>query len=299
MSKRKDYYDALDDLLDRPIAFNPAFKKITGRTSAAVWLSQVYYWSKRTSDPDGWFWKTAKECEEETGLTDNEQKTAREICVKLGVVEEKLKGVPATLYYRLIKSKMYELLGVQFPTEQETEIPTEQETSSPSSSKQVSRRVGNINKNTEITSKITTTTTKFGNLFSEVNTLPYCDYPDDIRELCFEFCKLYHFTAPDKPKKTAKSQYSFWILSLTDLKTAGGEFGISALREQRKDFEEYMKEHNGVAPFTVSSPQSLVNAVRGKAALMRDPKYKHAHAPQQEIDPYASLRMSLERQGQL
>lgn len=156
MSKTKnDYYDALDKLLDRPIAFNPAFKRITGRTSAAVWLSQVYYWSKRTSNPDGWFYKTAKECQEETGLTDNEQKTAREICVKLGVVQEKLKGVPATMYYRLIRSRMYELLDLQFPTEQETEIPAEQETSKPQSSNQDSRDSVNINKKAEITTEIT------------------------------------------------------------------------------------------------------------------------------------------------
>lgn len=30
------FYDPLDDLLDRPIAFNPAFKKITGSTVAAT-----------------------------------------------------------------------------------------------------------------------------------------------------------------------------------------------------------------------------------------------------------------------
>lgn len=155
--KQKDYYDALDRLLDRPIAFNPAFKKITGRTSAAVWLSQIYYWSKRTNDPNGWFWKTAKECQEETGLTDNEQKTAREICVKLGVVEEKLKGVPATMHYRLIKSRMYELLGVQFPTEQETEIPVKQETTFPQNGEPVSDRVVNINRNTETTPETTQT----------------------------------------------------------------------------------------------------------------------------------------------
>jgi DnaD/phage-associated family protein len=171
MSKKREYYDALDDLLDRPIAFNPAFKKITGRTSAAVWLSQVYYWSKRTNDPDGWFWKTAKECQEETGLTDNEQKTAREICAKLGVVEEKLKGVPATLYYRLIKTRMYELLGVQFPTEQETEIPAEQETTSPSSRKQDSSTVGNIKRNAEITTEITTEIDSDAEIFTALSEL--------------------------------------------------------------------------------------------------------------------------------
>ena len=113
--------------------------------------------------------------------------------------------------------------------------------------------------------------TPFGNLVSEVNALPYCDYPDNVREMCFEFCKLYHFDAPNKPKGKSKSQFSFWIMSLTELVTASGEFGIDVLREHRRDFESYMQTHGGVAPFTISSPQSLVNVVRGKAAQMRAP----------------------------
>src|SRR5690349_12811527 len=92
-SNKEKFHDALDDLLDRPIAYNPAFRKITGRTSAAVWLSQQWYWAKRTKDPDGWVYKSARECTEETGLTDNEQSTARAICKSLGIVEEKLRGV--------------------------------------------------------------------------------------------------------------------------------------------------------------------------------------------------------------
>ena len=154
--KAKKYYDALDDLLDKPIAYNPAFKKITLRTSAAVWLSQVWYWSKRTSNKDGWFWKSARECKEETGLTDNEQKSARTLCLELGIIEEDLRGVPATMHYRLIKPKVYELLGIQFPTEQEsTEFPTPSGTGSPKRGKQVSHRARNINKESENTSVTT------------------------------------------------------------------------------------------------------------------------------------------------
>lgn len=149
-------------------------------------------------------------------------------------------------------------------------------------------------------SKSSSTSTVFGNLFSEVNALPFCDYPDDVREMCFEFCRLYHFTAPNKPKKRDKSQFSFWILSLTELVTASGEFGIGALREQRKDFEDYMSNHNGIAPFTVSSPQSLVNAVRGKAAAMRDPKFRSRKTDEEraEYNPFAGLMAVLEEQEQ-
>jgi hypothetical protein len=110
----KKYYDALDAILDRPIAFNPSFKKITGSTNAALLLSQAFYWSKRTNDQDGWFYKTRDEWCEETGLTLEELDGARTKCKTAGVIEETLKGVPATVHYRVNKPKVYELLGVQF-----------------------------------------------------------------------------------------------------------------------------------------------------------------------------------------
>jgi hypothetical protein len=116
------YHDALDDALDRPIAYNPAFRRITGSTVAGIFLSQAWYWSKRHKDDEGWFYKIGTEWEEETGLSRSEQETARKHCLRVGVMEEKLKGVPATMYYRVIKSKVYELLGVQFAETPQTEI---------------------------------------------------------------------------------------------------------------------------------------------------------------------------------
>jgi hypothetical protein len=110
---KKQYYDALDNLLDRPIAFNPSFKKITGSTNAALLLSQAFYWTKRTTDPDGWFYKTRDDWMDETGLTAEELDGARDKCKAAGVIEEKRKGVPATIHYRIIKPRVYELLGFQ------------------------------------------------------------------------------------------------------------------------------------------------------------------------------------------
>ncbi len=62
-------------------------------------LSQAIYWTPRTKDPEGWFYKSQKEWEEETGLTRSEQEIARKQLKQTGFWQEKLKGVPATLYY--------------------------------------------------------------------------------------------------------------------------------------------------------------------------------------------------------
>jgi len=114
--------DPMDDILDRPIAFNPAFKRITGSTVAALMLSQAWYWTKRTNDPDGWFYKTRVDWEDETGLTRYEQETARKVLCEKDIMVEHLRGVPATLHYKVNKSHVYDLLGVQFVGLQQTRL---------------------------------------------------------------------------------------------------------------------------------------------------------------------------------
>jgi len=89
------------DALDRPIAFHRVFVELTGSVAAALMLSQAVYWSKRTSDAGGWFYKTRDDWEQETGLTRREQETARKALRKADVWDEKRVGVPAQLHYRL------------------------------------------------------------------------------------------------------------------------------------------------------------------------------------------------------
>ena len=61
----------------RPVAYHPKLKKITGSTTATILLCQFIYWRGKESNKDGWLYKDSDEIEEETGLTYNEQKTAR------------------------------------------------------------------------------------------------------------------------------------------------------------------------------------------------------------------------------
>lgn len=88
------------DFMDRPIAFHRAFVPFAGVTGA-LFLSQALYWTKRTSDPDGWFYKTASDWEQETGLTRREQETVRKRLISLGILKEQKRGIPCKLYYRI------------------------------------------------------------------------------------------------------------------------------------------------------------------------------------------------------
>ena len=88
-------------LEDRPIAYHPLLAKVLGGVKQAVFVSQLLYWTGKGKRADGFIWKKQEEWTEETGLSANEQRTARKHLVKSGVLQEKLKGIPAQLYYRI------------------------------------------------------------------------------------------------------------------------------------------------------------------------------------------------------
>lgn len=92
---------AFADLMDRPIAFQRPLVRLGAGITGALMLSQAIYWSRRTDDADGWFYKSQPEWEDETGLTRYEQEGARKALCKLGVLEEVRQGVPAKLFYRV------------------------------------------------------------------------------------------------------------------------------------------------------------------------------------------------------
>lgn len=101
------------DLFDRPIAFHRCLAELSGSVAAGLMLSQALYWSKRTSDADGWFWKTAEDWQEETTLTRREQETARKSLREIdggNVWFEERRGVPAKLYFRLDTERLMTIL---------------------------------------------------------------------------------------------------------------------------------------------------------------------------------------------
>lgn len=96
-------------LSERPIAYMPVYARLAGSVTAGVMLSQAMYWTGKGQD-DGWFWKTSDEWERETCLTYCEQRTARAALLKIGVMEEVRRGVPAKLWYRVKLDVLAELL---------------------------------------------------------------------------------------------------------------------------------------------------------------------------------------------
>lgn len=95
-------------LLERPIAYQACFVRLGVGVTGAVLLSQLVYWHNRM---DGeWFYKTQKDIKDETGLSRDEQETARRRLVSTGVLYEVRRGVPAKLYFRVNAERLECLL---------------------------------------------------------------------------------------------------------------------------------------------------------------------------------------------
>ena len=103
-------WEELSRVLQRPIAFHRIFSDIGGGALNGLFLSQAFYWTKITKDPDGFFWKTQEEWEEETGITRYEQETIRRSLRSRGIIEEEKRGIPCKIYFRINKHNLLELL---------------------------------------------------------------------------------------------------------------------------------------------------------------------------------------------
>jgi len=92
------------------VAYYPSITNcITDSSTATLFFCQLFYWSDKTNDPDGWIYKDSDELKAETGLTYYEQTTAREKLIKLELLEEEYKRLDHKIRFRLDLDKFSEL----------------------------------------------------------------------------------------------------------------------------------------------------------------------------------------------
>jgi len=108
-------------LLKRPLVFHRVLVdipvQVNGKTTrlgilGALMLSQALYWQVRTTDEDGWFYKTRQDWERETGMTRREQETARKRLRLTAFWEEDNRGFPPRLHYRVDLAVLGEVLEI-------------------------------------------------------------------------------------------------------------------------------------------------------------------------------------------
>ena len=119
MSYREEVLAVAGDLTGDYVPYYPRLAKLVGGVKAAVMLSRAVSWTRQVTHSgdsrhkDGWFWKSIAEWREETGLSRREQDTGRATLKDMGLIEERLRGLPAQLHYRVDLDRLGTLLGQQ------------------------------------------------------------------------------------------------------------------------------------------------------------------------------------------
>ena len=93
----------------KTVSYKAEFAKALGSVPAAVMLSQAFFWQENARfktervkiGDEVYFAKTSKEWEEETGLSKDQQHTARKVLVAAGMMKEIKYGMPAVMHFRM------------------------------------------------------------------------------------------------------------------------------------------------------------------------------------------------------
>lgn len=159
--------EVVNSLLNPPIGYHGVLAKTLGSVPAAVMLSQGMYWQKvAESKGQEWFWVTADEWYNQTGITEESQKTARRIMKDAGFWNEKLMGLPAKLYFRIDAERLVAVIsryletGIQVAVDRRNKKPDNTRSSDGKFRQQVAVNNGNEEtkeENIEKTNEETTT----------------------------------------------------------------------------------------------------------------------------------------------
>ena len=103
----------------RPIAYYPKLAKPLGGVNASILFSHFFYWHDKTQHELG-VYRTAEEIELETGLSVQEQRTARAKLRERGILIETEKRIEHRIYYKLDLNAFDELMLQHSRTEEST-----------------------------------------------------------------------------------------------------------------------------------------------------------------------------------
>ena len=103
----------------RAVSYHPKLAKPWGGANAVLFFEQIFFWMDKTDNPLGVF-KTAAELETETGLSVQEQRTARAKLRERGILIETEKRIEHKIYYRIDLDKFNELVEAQHWGNQES-----------------------------------------------------------------------------------------------------------------------------------------------------------------------------------
>ncbi len=84
----------------RCVGYYPLIAMALGSVKTGIFICQLLYWQER-GEKGEWIYKSRKQMEEETGLSREEQDTAKRLLKRLKIIETKRAGIPATTHYKI------------------------------------------------------------------------------------------------------------------------------------------------------------------------------------------------------
>ena len=246
------------------VSYQAIFAKALKNVPAAVFLSQAYFWQEnamykkadehREFEGLEYFTKTAIDWYDATGLSDEQQKTARDRLIGVGILTEVKAGIPARLFYRIEIDAIVSVVTSFLDTRN-----------------QVSVKPGNsIPENTETVYRETRKqyTGKPGNTYIESNR----EYLEGKKERIKkgEFSDFQEIGEnedhPLKAKKTVKSRTAPRAAGFSDadvaqhLESKGQQFFAQVLANGA--WSDYLAHRKELDRFTYKSAQSASQGVR-------------------------------------
>lgn len=98
------------------VQYHPVLADKLGSFKAALFLGHALYWARhvttRYQNRGGWFFLSAKQCTQATGLSAREQATARQLLIEHALIAEMRSGRPAKLHYRVDLERIAQFLGM-------------------------------------------------------------------------------------------------------------------------------------------------------------------------------------------
>ena len=103
------------EVFDVPIAFHRCLVKVTGSINAALMLSHAITTSERLAEEHrGWFTLSTAQWETETGLSRWEQQTARRALRQCQFIDERVHGLPPTVWFRVKADRIWNALQARY-----------------------------------------------------------------------------------------------------------------------------------------------------------------------------------------
>lgn len=269
-----------------------------GDWQTAAFISQLLYWSSRTTREDGFFFKSDRDWSEELGISEYQVRKAKDFVKENHIADlevRKAKGAP-TVHYRINQDG---LMTWVLSNLNNSDIAKSQNGSRDQREIHPATSAKSL---TETTTETTDINSGNGDLFPDgmtpqeyfstpdppprepmtadqyrkrvMNALvqgareysgyDLSRYPADTVDFIRVVCDLWHLTPPGFAKG-GNSSAGYWIQGARELREACAEFGTGAV----EDYYREVYATGAEPPFVVSSPKSLVNVVRGHVGLMR------------------------------